>query len=52
MPRISWGRYTEQGGRLTLGLSVEVNHRFIDGLHIGQFATRLDAAIRALENEG
>ena len=52
MPRISWGRYTEQGGRLTLGLSVEVNHRFIDGLHIGQFANRLDAAIRTLENEG
>ena len=52
VPRISWGRYTEQGGRLTLGLSVEVNHRFIDGLHIGQFANRLDAAIRALENEG
>ena len=52
VPRISWGRYTEQGGRLTLGLSVEVNHRFIDGLHIGQFANRLDAAIRTLENEG
>ena len=29
--------YTEQDGRYTLGISVEANHRFIDGLHIGQF---------------
>ncbi|MGN0745588.1 MAG: CatA-like O-acetyltransferase, partial [Aristaeellaceae bacterium] len=48
-PRIAWGRYTEQGGRLKLGLSLEVNHRFIDGLHIGQFVRALEEMIAALE---
>ena len=47
-PRIAWGRYVEQGGRLKLGLSLEVNHRFIDGLHIGQFVRALEEMIAAL----
>ena len=42
VPHIAWGKYTEDGaGRKILGLSVEVNHRYIDGLHIGRFAERL-----------
>ncbi len=48
IPRIAWGKYTEENGRLTLGLSVEVNHRFIDGLHIGQFAKELEKLIAEL----
>ena len=36
VPRISWGRYTRTDGRMTLGMSVEVNHRLIDGVHIGR----------------
>ena len=41
IPRLTWGKYTEENGRKTLGLSLEVNHRFIDGAHIGRFAERL-----------
>ena len=37
IPRLAWGQYTEDRGRYTLGLSVEANHRFVDGLHVGQF---------------
>ena len=37
IPRLAWGQYTEQNGRYTLGISVEANHRLIDGLHVGQF---------------
>ena len=48
IPRIAWGKYTEENGRLMLGLSVEVNHRFIDGLHIGQFARELERMIAEL----
>ena len=48
VPRIAWGRYVEQNGRLKLGLSLEVNHRFIDGLHIGQFVHALERLIAAL----
>ncbi|MBR0040655.1 MAG: chloramphenicol acetyltransferase [Oscillospiraceae bacterium] len=48
IPRIAWGKYVEENGRLTLGLSVEVNHRFVDGADIGAFAKRLEEMIAAL----
>ena len=48
VPRLAWGRYVRREGRLELGCSVEVNHRFIDGLHLGRFAERLQESIDAL----
>ncbi len=47
-PRITWGRWQESGGRKTLGVSVEVNHRTVDGLHIARFAQALEEEIRSL----
>lgn len=41
IPRLAWGRYNVIGDRVELGISIEVNHRLIDGLHIGQFAQTL-----------
>ena len=50
IPRIAWGKYTaDASGRETLGMSVEVNHRFIDGYHLGQFYQKLQQSIDALE---
>ena len=48
IPRIAWGKYVEENGRRTLGMSVEVNHRFVDGADIGAFAKRLEELIAAL----
>ncbi len=48
IPRIAWGKYTEENGRRTLGMSVEVNHRFVDGADIGAFAGRLEEMIASL----
>lgn len=48
IPRIAWGKYIQQGDRVTLGLSVEVNHRFVDGVHIGRFAQALERRIASL----
>lgn len=48
VPRISWGKYVPCGGRKKLNLSIEVNHRFIDGFHIGQFGQRLAEKIALL----
>ena len=36
IPRVGWGKYQEQNGRLTLPICLEVNHRTVDGLHIGR----------------
>ena len=48
VPHIAWGRYVRNGERLELGISVEVNHRLIDGVHIGQVAQELTRQIEAL----
>ena len=48
IPRISWGKWHDEGGRKTLGISMEVNHRFIDGVHIGKFAQELTRLIEEL----
>ena len=49
IPRVAWGRYVEEGGHKKLGLSMEVNHRLIDGIHIGQFAAELEKVMEVLE---
>ncbi|HJG28178.1 MAG TPA: hypothetical protein K8V20_05995 [Subdoligranulum variabile] len=48
VPRLAWGRWYEEKGRWWVHLSVEVNHRLVDGLHIGQMKEALDAEIAAL----
>lgn len=47
-PRVVWGKYTEQDGRKMLHYSIEVNHRLMDGLHIGKFYQNLCGLIAAL----
>lgn len=49
VPRITWGKYIEKDGKKTLNISLEVNHRFIDGYHIGQFEKQLTERIARLK---
>lgn len=45
IPRVSWGKFTDDGsGRKTLGMTLELNHRFVDGYHVALF----DAELRRL----
>ena len=37
VPRAAWGRWEEKGDRTELLLSLELNHRLLDGAHVGQF---------------
>lgn len=37
MPRISWGKYFEENGKMKLPLSVQGHHALVDGIHIGQY---------------
>lgn len=48
IPRLAWGKYRKTGEQVELGLSIDVNHRLIDGLHIGRFAQALTAQIDCL----
>lgn len=49
IPRITWGKYVEENGRKVLGMSLDLNHRFLDGYHVGRFAQELTARIEALK---
>ncbi len=48
VPRIAWGKYAQEGERKVLHISLELNHRFVDGLHVGRFHEALSAGIEAL----
>lgn len=48
IPRVSWGKFHERDGRKILGMSLELNHRFTDGVHIGKFADALEKLISEL----
>jgi len=37
VPRVAWGKYFEENGKIKLPLSVQAHHAFIDGIHIGQY---------------
>jgi len=37
IPRIAWGRFFEEHGRLRMPLSVQAHHALVDGLHLARF---------------
>ncbi|WP_432664169.1 chloramphenicol acetyltransferase [Wukongibacter baidiensis] len=37
IPRIAWGKYFEENGRIKLPLSVQAHHALVDGVHVGQY---------------
>lgn len=49
IPRIAWGKYYAENDKLMLHLSIDVNHRTIDGFHIGQFKAAIDKEISLLK---
>ncbi|HEX8846429.1 MAG TPA: chloramphenicol acetyltransferase [Pyrinomonadaceae bacterium] len=43
VPKIAFGKYREDGDRIKLPVSVEVNHALMDGLHVGRYFQRLES---------
>ena len=48
VPMFVWGKYTERDGRYRINMTLEVNHRVIDGYYVGQFVQNLEALIADL----
>ena len=40
-PRISWGKFFAEGGRLKMPLSVQGHHALMDGIHVGRYFTHV-----------
>ncbi len=47
-PRITWGKYFRQEGRILLPVSVLCHHALVDGLHIAMFYELLEKEISAV----
>jgi chloramphenicol O-acetyltransferase type A len=45
VPKLAFGKFAEEGGRVLLPISVEVHHALMDGLHVGRYLTRLEEAL-------
>ena len=43
VPKIAFGKYREDSGRMMMPISVEVNHALMDGLHVGRYFERLES---------
>ena len=44
-PRITWGKYFEQNGRVLIPLSTLCNHALMDGRHLSMFYAAVDKAL-------
>lgn len=50
-PRITWGRYFTQEGRVLLPVSVLCHHALVDGRHLADFYRLLEGEVKALPIE-
>ena len=48
IPRVAWGRWEERDGRTLLSISLEANHRLVDGYHVGQLYSALERRLSEL----
>ena len=50
IPRVSWGKFFKQHRTLQLPFNVQVNHIFVDGIHVGRFVEQLNQTIAVTLN--
>ena len=48
--KIAFGKFSIEGERTWLPISVEVHHALMDGLHVGRFLTQMQDALSSPEN--
>lgn len=51
VPRVTWGKYFEDQGRVKLPYNIQVNHIFVDGFHVGRFVEELEDEVRKMGKE-
>ena len=50
VPKITFGKITEAGGRCTMPVSIHVHHALADGLHVAQFVEQFERYLAAPES--
>lgn len=49
IPLFDWGKFYEKDGKIYLPFSVQVHHSFVDGVHIGKLAEKLQCYLDSFE---
>lgn len=49
VPRITWGKYFEENGKIKMPVSVQAHHAVVDGRHVGQYFQTLERIFNDLE---
>lgn len=49
VPLFDWGKFYEKDGKVYMPFSVQVHHSFVDGIHIGKLAERLQCYLDCFE---
>lgn len=47
VPKLAFGRFIQENGKTWMPVGLEVHHALMDGLHVGQFFTEMQAALDA-----
>lgn len=47
IPRVSWGKFVEAGGRWSCAMTIQVHHALVDGRQVGQFFEATQGALDA-----
>lgn len=48
-PLFDWGKFYEKDGKVCVPFSVQVHHSFVDGVHIGKLAEKLQCYLDSFE---
>lgn len=48
IPKLVWGKFEDDNGKLMMPFSIEVHHAFVDGLHVGKFIQQLQEKLNNL----
>ena len=45
IPRVSWGKFVDQGRRWDMAMTLEVHHALVDGAQVGAYFAAVQAAL-------
>ena len=48
IPRVTWGKIVDQGGRFDMAMTLEVHHALVDGAQVGAYFAAVQDALTAL----
>jgi chloramphenicol O-acetyltransferase type A len=48
IPRVSWGKFVQGGGRWTCAMTIEVHHALVDGRQVGEYFAAVQGALEGV----